>query len=61
MSIIGLVVILCVIGFVAWLVEQLPIEMVIKRIIIGVIIFATIIYILQQFGLIGSLGNLRLK
>jgi len=61
MSLFSLVLVLVVVGFFLWLISLIPqIDATFKKIIYGVVIFFTVLWILQQFGLISGL-NLRLK
>lgn len=61
MSLLTLIITLAVIGFVVWLVLQIPMPEVIRSIIVGVVAFFVILYLLQSFGALGSIGNLRLR
>jgi hypothetical protein len=62
MSIISIVLILLVLGFVIWLVQTapIPIHPWIKSVIMGVIFIAVLIWILNSLGLNTGV-NLRLK
>lgn len=60
MSLISLLVVLVIVGFVAWALLQIPMPAPFKNIILGVLVLFVVLYVLQSFGLIGGLG-LRLK
>lgn len=53
MSLLILIVTLVVVGFLCWLVLQIPMPAPFPKIIMGVICFVMVLWILQQFGLIG--------
>ena len=58
MTLIELVVTLIVIGVLLWLVNTvIPMEGTIKKIINVIVIVVVAIWLLQQFGLIGHIGN----
>ena len=58
MSLIGLVLTLVVVGVLLWLLNNyIPMDGKIKRILNGVVV----IWLLQAFGLIGSLQNIRIR
>jgi len=59
-SIISLIVLLAVAGFVVWIVLQIPMPQVFRNVILGVVCLALVLWVLQSFGLISGL-NLRLK
>lgn len=61
MSLIALIVLLVVVGFIVWLVLQVPMPQAFQNIIIGIVVLFLVLYLLQSFGLIGSVGSLRLK
>ena len=60
MSLISIVLAIAVVGFVAWILMQIPMPQVFKNIMLGVLAFALVIWLLQSFGLIGG-PVLRLK
>jgi len=60
MPLINLVVVLIVIGVLLWLVNSfIPMDGKIKQILNIVVVIAVVIWLLQVFGVIGSLGNIR--
>lgn len=62
MTLIGLVVVLVVIGVVLWLVNtMIPMDAKIKQILNFLVVIVVCLWLLQQFGLIGSAGSIRLR
>lgn len=62
MSIVTLLLVIVVVGFLLWLVEAyVPMNPTVKRILIGLVIFVLVIWILQQLGLLGSVRNIRIN
>jgi hypothetical protein len=62
MSLIGLVLTLVVVGVLLWLLNNyIPMDGKIKRILNGVVVIVVVIWLLQAFGLIGSLQNIRIR
>ena len=60
MSLISLVVVLIVVGVLLWLVNTyIPMDSKIKSILNAVVVIAVVIWLLQVFGLLGSLQNIR--
>jgi hypothetical protein len=57
-DILSIIILLVVVGFGLWLVEQIPMDATVKRIIIGLAIFLIIIWVLQSLGLFASGGLL---
>jgi hypothetical protein len=57
-GIIGIIVTLVVIGLVLYLIELIPMDRTIKQIIRLIIIIAVVIWLLEAFGLIGSLNSI---
>lgn len=57
-DVLSIIVLLVIIGFGLWLLEQIPMDATVKKVIIGVAIFLVIIWVLQSLGIVGSL---RLK
>ena len=61
MPLINLVVVLIVVGVLLWLVNTyIPMDSKIKQILNIVVVIAVVIWLLQVFGVIGSLGNIRI-
>lgn len=62
MSLLAIVITLIVIGVLLWLMETyLPLDQTIKRIIQGLVIIVTVVWLLQVFGLLGSLNQVRIN
>lgn len=62
MSLIGLVLTLVAVGVLLWLVNNyIPMDGKIKRILNVVVVIVVVIWLLQAFGLIGSLQNIRIR
>jgi hypothetical protein len=62
MSLIGLIMTLVVVGILLWLINNyVPMDAKIKTIINFVIIIVVVIWLLQAFGLLGSLQNIRIR
>jgi len=62
MSLIGLIITLVVVGVLLWLLNNyVPMDWKIKRIINVVVVIVVVIWLLQAFGLLGSLQNIRLR
>ena len=60
MSLIGLILTLVVVGVLLWLLNNyVPMDGKIKRIINVVVVIVVVIWLLQVFGLLGSLRNIR--
>jgi len=60
MPLINLVIVLIVIGVLLWLVNTyIPMDGKIKQILNIVVVIAVVIWLLQVFGVIGSMGNIR--
>lgn len=59
---INIVITLIVIGILLWLEETyLPLAAPIKTIIRVVVIIVVVLWLLQTFGLLGSVGNVRIR
>ena len=56
-ALISIIVTLIVVGLVLYLVGLIPMDGTIKQIIRVVVIIAVIIWLLQSFGLLGSIGH----
>jgi hypothetical protein len=62
MSLIGLVITLVVVGVLLWLLNNyVPMDGKIKRIINVVVVIVVVIWLLQTFGVLGSLQNIRIR
>lgn len=61
MPLINLVITLIVVGVLLWLVNNyIPMDGKIKQILNAVVVIAVVIWLLQAFGLIGSLSSIRI-
>jgi hypothetical protein len=59
---IGVVLTLVVVGVLLWLLNNyVPMDAKIKRILNVVVVIVVIIWLLQAFGLLGSLQNIRIR
>lgn len=56
LTIISILVVLLILGFGLWLIEQMPMDGTVRKIIVGVAIFLVVLWLLQSLGLIGNLG-----
>jgi hypothetical protein len=62
MSLIGIILTLVVVGVLLWLLNNyIPMDGKIKRILNGVVVIVVVIWLLQTFGIIGSLQNIRIR
>ena len=62
MSLIGLVISLVVVGVLLWLLNTyVPMDAKIRQIINVVVVIAVVIWVLQGFGVLGSLQNIRIR
>ncbi len=62
MSLIGLVITLVVVGVLLWLLNNyVPMDAKIKTILNVVVVIAVVIWLLQAFGVLGSLRDLRIR
>ena len=60
MSLVSLVIVLIVVGVLLWLVNAyIPMDGKIKSILNAVVVIAVVIWLLQVFGLLGSLQGIR--
>ena len=61
MPLINVVVVLMAVGVLLWLVNTyLPMDGKIKNILNGVVVIAVVVWLLQAFGVLGSLGSIRI-
>jgi hypothetical protein len=61
MPLINLVIVLIVVGVLLWLVNAyIPMDGKIKKILNIVVLIAVVLWLLQAFGILGSLGNIRI-
>jgi bacteriorhodopsin len=62
MSLIGLVITLVVVGVLLWLLNNyVPMDGKIKSILNVVVVIVVVIWLLQAFGLLGSLQGIRIR
>jgi hypothetical protein len=60
MSLITIVVVLVVVGVLLWLINAyIPMQPTIKSILNAVVIIVVVIWLLQAFGVLGEVGNIR--
>jgi hypothetical protein len=61
MSLITVVIVLVVVGVVLWLINSyIPMQSTIKRILNVVVVIVVILWLLSAFGIIDSLGTIRI-
>ena len=61
MSLISLIVVLIVVGLLLWLVNNyIPMDGKIKQILNIVVVIFVILWLLQAFGVLGSIGSMRI-
>ncbi|MBN1870591.1 MAG: hypothetical protein JW847_08465 [Candidatus Omnitrophica bacterium] len=62
MSLISIIVALVVVGVILWLVNTyIPMDGKIKTIINVVVLIVVVIWLLQAFGILGSVGDVRIR
>jgi hypothetical protein len=62
MSLIGLVLTLVIVGVLLWLINNyVPMDSKIKTIVNVVVVVAVVIWLLQAFGILGSLRDIRIR
>ena len=60
MSLVNIVIILIVVGVLLWLVNNyIPMDSKIRSILNAVVVIVVILWLLQAFGILGSLGGVR--
>lgn len=60
MSILSVIITLVVIGFVLWLINLIPMQHTIKKIVNTIIVIVVIVWLMKLFGLWSYLSNIRL-
>ena len=61
MSLITVIIVLVVVGFLLWLIEKyIPMDATIKRIIEIVIILFIVLWLLNIFGILGAIGAVKI-
>jgi hypothetical protein len=61
MSLVTVVIVLIVVGVLLWLINAyIPMQSTIKSILNAVVIIVVVIWLLQAFGILGEIGNVRI-
>jgi hypothetical protein len=60
MSLISLLIWLIILGLVLYLINTLPIDLTLKRIIHIVVVVIVVLWLLQVLGVLGGLGDIRI-
>ena len=62
MPILTIIIVIILVGLLLWFAESyIPMSPPIKRILQGVVVLILILWLLQVFGILGSIGNVRLR
>ena len=61
MGLIELILVLALVGFVVWLILQIPMPPPFRNVIIGIVAVFLILYVLQMLGVHTGIPTLRLK
>ncbi len=62
MDLVHVVIVLIVVGVLLWLVNNyMPMDGKIKSILNGVVVIAVVLWLLQAFGLLGSLSSIKVR
>ena len=62
MSIITLIIVIVLVGLLMWAIERfIPMDVTIKRILQVVVVLVLVLWILQAFGVLGTLGSARIR
>jgi len=62
MPLVTIVIVLIVVGVLLWLINTyIPMDAKIKGILNAVVVIVVILWLLQVFGVLGSLGNVRVR
>ena len=62
MPILTIIIVIVLVGLALWFVDTyIPMNAAVKRILQGVVVLVLIIWLLQVFGVLGSLNNVRIK
>jgi hypothetical protein len=60
MSLLNIVLVLIVVGVLLWLINAyIPMQGTIKSLLNAVVVIVVVIWLLQVFGILGSIGNVR--
>lgn len=60
-SLISIIITLIFVGVILYLINLIPMDFTIKRIIYILVIIVVVIWLLQTFGIIGSLNNIGIR
>ncbi|HZV57277.1 MAG TPA: Thivi_2564 family membrane protein [Sphingobium sp.] len=62
MPLLTIIIVLIVVGVLLWLVNNyIPMDSKIRSILNGVVVILVVLWLLQAFGVLGSLGNVRVN
>ncbi len=62
MDLVQVVIVLIVVGVLLWLVNNyMPMDAKIKAILNGVVVIAVVLWLLQAFGVLGSLSSIKIR
>jgi hypothetical protein len=62
MTLIGLIVTLVIIGMILWLINSyIPMDSKIKNILNVAVVIVVILWLIQAFGLLGPLGDIKIR
>lgn len=61
MSLLPIILALAIIGFLCWILLQIPMPQVFRNVIIGVMILFLVLWVLQALGVVTGLSRLTLK
>jgi hypothetical protein len=62
MDLLHIIIVLVVVGVLLWLVNNyIPMDGKIKSILNGVVVIAVVLWLLQAFGLLGSLSSIHIR
>ena len=61
MPLLTIIIVIVLAGLALWFVDKyIPMDAVIKRILQGVVVLVLIVWLLQVFGILGNVGNIRI-
>lgn len=61
MGLLSLIVTIAVVGFICWLILQIPMPQPFHKVIIAVVCVALVLWVLQQFGITTGFSSVRLR
>ena len=61
MSILSLLITIALVGFVVWLILQIPMPDAFRNVILGIVVLVLVLYVLQVFGIHTGMPMLRLR